>query len=100
MEMVTDHTLIHSYIGPSIHSFVYEGINLSFEITQGRKGGASGYYTLHQFARLFMSYYKLWPICRHKQLNECINIDDMLRAYSRNIRPPQAIGPFLLLPPP
>lgn len=59
------------------------------------KGGASGCHILHQFVhKVFMSYHKLWPICRHKQLNERINIDDMLQAYGRNIRPPQAIGPF------
>lgn len=99
---MTDYTFIHSYIDPFIHSFVctYEDINLPFVIIQG-KGGELGYYTLHQFVQgLFMGHYKLWPICRHKQLNECINIDDMLQAYGRNIQPPQAMGPFLFLPPP
>lgn len=64
-------------------------------------GEVGGCYTLRQFAKgEFMGYYKLWPICRHKQLNECINIDDMPQAYGRNIRPPQAIGPPLHLPSP
>ncbi len=43
LSIVPDHTLINFWIDSSIHSFlyVYVGINLPFEITQGRKGGAS-----------------------------------------------------------
>lgn len=54
MEMVTDHTLIHPYLDPSFHSFVYVyvGINLSFQIMQGRKGGTLGYDILHQFSEI------------------------------------------------
>ncbi len=99
-EIGTDHTFIHSYIYPFIRSFVHVAFNLPFERIQGERK-APGYYTLHQFVQgVFMSHYKLWPICRQKQLNECINIDDMLQAYGRNMQPPQAMGPFLLLPPP
>lgn len=41
---------------------------------------------------------KLWPA--DKQLNECINIDDMLQAHGRDIQPPSGYRLILRSPPP
>lgn len=39
-----------------------------------------------------MGYYKLLSICRHKQLNECINIDDMLQGLWQEYTTPSGYG--------
>lgn len=46
-----------------------------------------------------MGHYKLWPIVRHKQLNERINIDDVLRAYGRNMPHPSGYKFVSAFPP-
>lgn len=91
-----------SVIHPSI--FIWRGVlvyALVMRLTKVVKEGRHGAIQCIKLSQVvFMSYYKLWPIYTHKQLNECINIDDMLQANGRNIWPPQAIGPFLSLPTP
>lgn len=39
-----------------------------------------------------MGRYKLLSICRHKQLNECINIDDMLQGLWQEYTTPPGYG--------
>lgn len=87
----------HKYHHRDTHGFIIS----IFSFACGTRiilGVASECYTLHQFSKEeFMDSCKLWPA--DKQLNECINMDDMLQAYGKDIRPPLAVGWFWDLPP-